>query len=583
MRRSLRALTLAWRASAPTPRPHAPGSTRCAAFGSKKPGLVGKKVKESFLCTECGEDFAQSHGKCPACGTWDSLRPFKEPVAGPAGGGGAAARAVARTAPPSPSEPASARSAPPKKTGGWVAPSGAATSLADLLDSPANTALQQLLPLQGPLGAELSRVLGGGVVPGSLVLVGGDPGVGKSTLLLQLAGLLAAGADAASGPVLYVSGEESQAQVAARASRLGLAARQGAQPSPADSLFLRAETSVDRILEEMAALRPRAVIVDSIQTVYLEEVTGSAGSVSQVRECATALLHAAKRSGAPVFLVGHVTKSGDIAGPRTLEHIVDVVLYLEGEALREFRVLRGVKNRYGSTDDIGLFAMETHGLAAVANPGAAFLSRPVTPAGVGAATCVTCGPEGASRPMALEVQALAVPTAPPAATGATEGASNFRPAMRSATGVRPQRLSLLLAVLAKRALGSQVYTHDVFVNVVGGILLEEPAADLAICLAIAAAFRDAPLPGDAAFFGEVGLGGELRPVPQLERRALEAARLGFKRCIVPASGAAADAAATVRQAGCELVQCTSVAAAVEAVLGAPAKRSRGKRGAGEEE
>jgi len=454
--------------------------------------------------------------------------------------------------------------------------------LAALLDSPANTALQQVLPLPGPLGAELSRVLGGGVVPGSLVLVGGDPGVGKSTLLLQLAGLLAAGADAETGPVLYVSGEESQAQVAARAARLGLAARQGPGPGPADRLFLRAETSVDRILEEMALLQPRAVIVDSIQTVFLDEVTGSAGSVSQVRECATALLHAAKRSGAPVFLVGHVTKSGDIAGPRTLEHIVDVVLYLEGEALREFRVLRGVKNRYGSTDDIGLFAMETQGLAAVANPGAAFLSRPVTPAGVGAATCVTCGPEGASRPMALEVQALAVPTAPPSQHGAAEGASNFRPALRSATGVRPQRLSLLLAVLAKRALGAQVFTHDVFVNVVGGILLEEPAADLAICLALAAAFRDLPLPGDAAFFGEVGLGGELRPVPQLERRALEAARLGFKRCIVPTSAAAADAAATIRKAGCELVQCATVVAAVEAVLGTPPKRGRGVRSGGGE-
>jgi DNA repair protein RadA/Sms len=478
----------------------------------------------------------------------------------------------------------------------WVTSTDAALPLADVLASAA-AGKGWRAPLVGALGAEVSRVLGGGVVPGSLTLVGGDPGVGKSTLLLQLAALLAApeaeapepakkGAKAAAKPddsedddsdddedarrpVLYVSGEESVEQVASRASRLGLSPR---------GVYLMAATNVESILETMATLRPRAVVVDSIQTVYLDEVAGSAGSVSQVRECASALLRAAKGSGTPVFLVGHVTKGGDIAGPRTLEHIVDVVLYLEGEALREFRLLRGVKNRFGATDEVGVFSMAEGGLIPITNPSAAFLGRAVTPHGVGAAVTVTC--EG-TRPMALEIQALCAPAyqaadagaAGSSAGGGSGGMTQFVPSRRSATGIKPQRLNLLLAVLSKRALGPGLYSNDVFVNVVGGMQLDEPATDLAICAAIGAAFFDAQLPGDVAFVGEVGLGGELRAVPQAERRVAEAARLGFTRVLVPVAGGA-GAVGAAKYPGCRVVPCATVAAALEEALGAAAMTSR---------
>ncbi len=370
--------------------------------------------------------------------------------------------------------------------------------------------------------------------------------------------------------------------MASRALRLGL---------PATGVSLMAATRVESILDAMASLQPRAVVVDSIQTVFLDEVAGSAGSVSQVRECATALLHAAKRSGAPVFLVGHVTKAGDIAGPRTLEHIVDVVLYLEGEALREFRLLRGVKNRYGATDEVGVFAMQAAGLAAVPNPSAAFLGRAVSAAGVAAAVTVACA---GTRPLLLEVQALC---APAVALGRGDGGGGgdsrggggggggqqqaYGP-RRSATGVKPQRLHLLLAVLAQRALGPALYSRDVFVNVVGGLQLDEPAADLALCAAVGAAFLDAPLPGDVAFIGEVGLGGELRAVPQAERRVAEAARLGFTRVLVPKAGftVAAGAAAAKQHAGCRVVLCETVAAALAEVLGAGALGGGAKRRGG---
>jgi DNA repair protein RadA/Sms len=375
--------------------------------------------------------------------------------------------------------------------------------------------------------------------------------------------------------------------VANRAKRLGL---------PSSRLLLMAATRVESILEQMASLRPRAVIVDSIQTVFLDEVSGAAGSVSQVRECATALLHAAKRSGAPVFLVGHVTKSGDIAGPRTLEHIVDVVLYLEGEALREYRLLRGVKNRYGATDEVGVFSMAEAGLVAVPNPSAAFLGRAVSADGVAAAVTVTC--EG-TRPMLLEIQALCAPVVSygdkAGGGGGDKGGEGggkpslpAYPARRSATGVNRERLHQLLAVLSKRALGPGLYAHDVFVNVVGGLTLDEPAADLALCAAVGAAFFDTDLPGDVAFIGEVGLGGELRAVPQAERRIAEAARLGFTRVIVPLAGRGGGggggaAAATPPPAphGCRVVPCDSVAAALAEALGPgvftdpKAKRGRG--------
>ena len=546
---------------------------------------------------------------CAALRAQRSLAPFRIPDASAgSGGGGAATRAIARVSPAGFPAAAAAEAAPRRRLAdsAWVASTDAALPLADVLASAAS-AKGWRAPLRGALGAEVARVLGGGVVPGSLTLVGGDPGVGKSTLLLQLAALLTKHGEAAAAapksagkaaaaekaaaddsgddgsddeeserPVLYVSGEESVEQVASRAARLGVSPR---------GLYLMAATNVESILATMASLRPRAMVVDSIQTVYLDEVAGSAGSVSQVRECASALLRAAKGSGTPVFLVGHVTKGGDIAGPRTLEHIVDVVLYLEGEALREFRLLRGVKHRFGATDAVGVFSMAESGLLPIANPSAAFLGRAVTPAGVGAAVTVTC--EG-TRPMALEVQALCAPAYQPAdgASGGGAGgggnAAQFVPSRRSATGIKPQRLNLLLAVLSKRALGPGLYSNDVFVNVVGGMQLDEPATDLAICAAIGAAFYDAQLPGDVAFVGEVGLGGELRAVPQAERRVAEAARLGFTRVVVPVAGGA-GAAGAAKHPGCRVVPCATVAAALEEALGAAAmasRRGKGRKGGG---
>lgn len=345
----------------------------------------------------------------------------------------------------------------------------------------------------GDGGKEFGRVLGGGIVPGSLVLVGGDPGVGKSTLLLQVAGLLAEGTPPATGPapVLYVSGEESVEQVKSRADRMGIAA---------EDLFLFSATDLELILRWMAELGPRAVVIDSIQTVYLPEATGSAGSVSQVRECAAALLRAAKRSGAVVFLVGHVTKAGEIAGPRVLEHVVDVVLYMEGERLQSHRLLRSVKNRFGATDEVGVFAMAPEGLVAVANPSELFLGErglAEEDGGGGGAAAVAVTMQG-TRPILLEVQALCSPVSEP-------------PGTRRANGVDLQRLPLLLAVLQKQA-GLPLHRQDIFVNVVGGLQLKEPAADAAVAAAIASSYFDKPLPRTTAFVGELGLHGELRSV-----------------------------------------------------------------------
>lgn len=565
-------------------------SVRAASFGATRSGGAGgkKQPKTVFLCSECGDHFPQSHGRCPSCQVWGrhvpstgwgfgpersthnallapslSLKPFTPPDASSAtgGGGGAAARVLARVPLSAPSQSATAdASSPssPRVRSGWVTASSAAQSLSSVLASGAASPGWRLV-LRGELGAEVSRVLGGGVVPGSLTLVGGDPGVGKSTLLLQMASLLAdaepvsGGPPLPQGPVLYVSGEESVQQVAARAQRLNL---------PPDSLHLLAATRVEAILQAMAELSPRAVVVDSIQTVYLDEATGSAGSVSQVRECATALLHAAKSGGAPVFLVGHVTKSGDIAGPRTLEHIVDVVLYLEGEALREFRLLRGVKNRYGAADEIGVFEMVAAGMRAVPNPSAAFLASRVVADGVASAVSVTL--EG-SRPLLLEIQALCAPQ-PSRGDDAADGKQAYvMPARRSAVGVLPQRLNLLLAVLSKRVLGPGLYANDVFVNVVGGLQLDDPATDLALCAAISAAFHDTSLPADMAFVGEVGLGGELRAVPQTERRVAEAARLGFLQVCVPAAGFSESKVA--RTDKCRVVPCANVADVMKVALG----------------
>ena len=351
---------------------------------------------------------------------------------------------------------------------------------------------------------ELARVLGGGIVPGSVVLVGGDPGIGKSTLLLQASAQLADGPK----PVLYISGEESVHQIKMRADRLGL------QQS---GLYVVSEVSLDQILGHIEQLGPRLVVVDSIQAISSEELESSAGSVSQVKACATALLRLAKANAIPMFLVGHVTKAGAIAGPRVLEHIVDAVLYLEGDRFHTYRLLRGVKNRFGSTHEVGVFEMTEQGMVEVANPSEAFLAERL-PNTAGSAIAVTM--EG-TRPLLVEIQALASTT-------------SFGQPRRTANGVDFNRLLLLVAVLSKRV-GLRLFDQDVFVNVVGGLRISEPAADLALALAIASSFQNRSLPPDMAAVGEVGLSGEIRTVSHLSRRLNEAAKLGFSRCIVPAT------------------------------------------------
>jgi DNA repair protein RadA/Sms len=347
-----------------------------------------------------------------------------------------------------------------------------------------------------PIG-EFARVLGGGVVPGSLVLVAGDPGIGKSTLLMQLADRM---------PVLYISGEESLGQLKMRADRLGL-------HNP--HLYLLNETRMDALADHIQGMRPRLVIVDSIQTVYVEEIPSPPGSVSQVRECAVRFQAMAKNLGITIFLIGHVTKAGLIAGPKLLEHIVDTVLYLEGDRYHAFRLLRSVKNRFGATSEVGVFEMRGDGMAEVPNPSELFLAERLIQAS-GSAVAVTM--EG-TRPLLVEIQALVSP-APPGA------------ARRTANGVDPYRLLLLVAVLTKRV-GLRLHDHDLFVNVVGGLRVDEPAADLAIAMAIVSSARDRPLPPDMVFIGEVGLSGELRAVGHMELRLAEAAQLGFRRCLLP--------------------------------------------------
>ena len=351
---------------------------------------------------------------------------------------------------------------------------------------------------------EFSRVLGGGLVPGSLVLLGGDPGIGKSTLLLQVATLFAN----QHGRVLYISGEESLQQIKMRAERLGLSA---------DQLFLVAETNVTMMLHHIVEVRPIFVIVDSIQTCIVDDSSSSAGSVTQVRNSASQFQELAKTSGITVFLVGHVTKTGTIAGPRVLEHIVDTVLYLEGDQFHRFRLLRSVKNRFGATSEIGVFEMEAHGLSEVTNPSEAFLAERQINA-PGSAIAVTL--EG-TRPILVEVQALTSPTA-------------FANPRRTANGVDHNRLLLIAAVLIKRC-KIKLFDKDIFANVIGGLEIDEPASDLALALAIVSSAKDKPVFADIAFVGEVGLSGELRAVSQIELRLKEASKLGFRRCVLPSS------------------------------------------------
>lgn len=357
--------------------------------------------------------------------------------------------------------------------------------------------------------SEFARVLGGGVVPGSLVLIGGDPGIGKSTLLLQVALVMAS-----QGAVLYVSGEESVRQIKMRAMRL--AGSGDRPPAFPEELYLLTETNLEAVLEHVEAVKPRLLIIDSIQTMNLPQLESSAGSVSQVRECASRLRELAKNSGVAVFLIGHVTKEGAIAGPRVLEHIVDTVLYLEGDRFQSYRLLRSVKNRFGATSEVGVFEMRESGMAEVANPSEAFLAERMVNV-PGSAIAVTM--EG-TRPLLVEIQGL---------TSATP----FGNPRRTSNGVDFNRLLLITAVLTRRV-GLRLGDQDIFVNVVGGLVIEEPAADLAVAAAIASSARNLPLRADMVLIGEVGLSGELRSVRQMSPRLREAANLGFKTVIVPA-------------------------------------------------
>ncbi|GIX34400.1 MAG: DNA repair protein RadA [Lysobacteraceae bacterium] len=427
------------------------------------------RPKSLFQCAECGAGASKWVGQCPGCGAWNTL--LEVPTERPGAAG--------------------------ERRGHWAGE--AAARITPLAEVPRNEEVRV-----GTGIAELDRVLGGGLVRGSVVLVGGDPGIGKSTLLLQALARLAPHC-----PGLYVSGEESLAQMASRAARLGL---------PLDGLRALAETCVERILEQAAASRPAVIVADSIQTLWSEMLQAAPGSVSQVRETAARLVRFAKETGTSVFLVGHVTKEGGIAGPRVLEHMVDAVLYFEGDPGGRFRVLRAFKNRFGAVNELGVFAMSDRGLREVPNPSAIFLTGAAQ--GPGSAIMVTR--EG-TRPLLVEVQAL-VDHSP---------LSNPR---RLTLGLEANRLAMLLAVLHRHG-GVGVFDQDVFCNVVGGIRVQETAADLPVLLAVVSSLRDRPLPPKTVCFGEVGLSGEIRPVPNGEERLKEAATHGFLRAIVPRDNA----------------------------------------------
>ena len=425
------------------------------------------KVKTRFVCQNCGRTAPRYLGRCPQCGEFGTM---VEQVVTPEK---SAARAHGR------------------RPGGQIsAPQRLSDVAADGLER---------LPL--PM-AEFARVLGGGMVPGSLVLVGGDPGIGKSTLLLEVAALVAS----MHGPTLYISGEESVRQIKMRADRLDL---------EVDDLYVVTETNLDVMLQHVEEIEPVLVIVDSIQTTHSSESNSTAGSVSQVRQCASQFQELAKNTGITIFLVGHVTKEGNIAGPRVLEHIVDTVLYLEGDPFHRYRLLRSVKNRFGATSEVGVFEMVERGMVQVPNPSEAFLAERQANA-PGSTIAVTV--EG-TRPLLVEIQALT-------------SASTFSNPRRTANGIDYNRLLLLTAVLSRRVQIS-VHDKDVFVNVVGGLQIDEPAADLAVAVAIASGVKDRPVHADMAFIGEIGLSGELRAVSQIDARLKEAVKLGFRRCIVP--------------------------------------------------
>ncbi len=438
-------------------------------------GKSGKSgTRTIFICQHCGKESLKWLGRCPNCHEWNSFVETKVPATTPSD--------------------ISTLENPPQELSQVV------------------TAVSDRLPL--PL-AEFNRVLGGGLVSGSLVLISGDPGIGKSTLLLQVSALVAQ----AGGKVIYVSGEETLPQIRLRAERLGITG---------ERLYLLAETDLHVILSHLERLAPSLVVIDSIQAVYLPELDTAAGSITQVRECTLRLMHWAKLRAVPTFIAGHVTKDGAIAGPRVLEHIVDVVLYLEGEPFSAYRLLRGVKNRFGSTNEVGVFEMKEQGLIEVDNPSKAFLSQRWGEA-IGSTVVPTL--EG-TRPLLVEIQALTTPTA-------------FGLPRRTANGVDFGRLLLITAVLTKRV-GLKLGNQDIIANVTGGLRIGEPAADLGIALSIASSFRDVAVDPSLVAVGEVGLSGELRAVSQLDRRVAEAARLGFNRCLVPKTSARISAPKNIK-------------------------------------
>ncbi|RKY69433.1 MAG: DNA repair protein RadA [Candidatus Latescibacterota bacterium] len=417
------------------------------------------KSKSRYVCQSCGAVAPRWFGRCPECGAWDTCtEEIREPQIG---------FGLSPGEPPAPLTQVATEEGDRQQTG----------------------------------ISELDRVLGGGIVPGSVVLVAGEPGIGKSTLLLQIAGKLSSD----NRRVLYASGEESAKQIRMRAERIGCV-------NP--NLFVLAETNLERIISSSEKFPLSAMIIDSVQTVHYPQLESSAGSIAQVRQSTSLLTQLAKRTGLPVFLIGHVTKEGSIAGPKVLEHMVDTVLYLEGDQHHCYRILRAVKNRFGSTNEIGVFEMRESGMVGVENPSAVFLAD----RSEGEPGCaVACSIEG-SRPLLVEIQALVSPT-------------NFGYPQRVTTGLEQRRLSILIAVLEKRV-GLHLGAQDIFLKVTGGLRIEEPSADLAAALAIASSFRDLPVDPHTVAIGEIGLGGEVRPVNQIDRRIREVQKLGFKRCLL---------------------------------------------------
>jgi DNA repair protein RadA/Sms len=458
---------------------------------------MAKRPTTVFVCQDCGSQSPKWLGRCAECGAWNSL--VEERL-----------------------QPAQEPGTAPHRYGG-VGPSSTARLYSDI-------EMSDSVRLSTGID-EFDRVLGGGVVPGSLVLLGGEPGIGKSTLLLQAAANMAR----TIGPVLYSSGEESEHQIKSRGERLAV----GNAP-----LYLLAETCLERILDEIARLKPALVIVDSVQTIFSLKFQSAPGSIGQVREAATQLLFTAKGQNVPTFLVGHVTKDGSLAGPKALEHVVDTVLYFEGERHHSHRVVRAVKNRFGAISELGVFEMTSAGLRAVPNPSKMFLAERAANA---PGSAVLCSVEG-SRPILVEVQALV-------------SSSTYGTARRMASGVDQQRLSLLLAVLEKRA-GLNLAGDDVFVNVAGGMTVDEPASDLGVLAAIASSVRNRVIVPTTAVFGEVGLAGEVRGITQAGLRVREATQMGFLRCVMPDANIDGSEAA----GPCELIGVRTVGEALDALL-----------------